>query len=81
MTGRTASDLLAAGLTALGVTRVFGEPVAVPWPGLTTVPVADGVIADLLADVDGRLDRVGGSWHDRVLRVSSRPGAEVEPLG
>ena len=80
MTERTASDLLAAGLTALGVTRVFGEPVAVPWPGLTTVPVADGVIADLLADVDGRLDRVGASWHDRVLRVSSRPGALVESV-
>lgn len=79
MTDRTVADLLGAGLSALGVARVFGEPTVVPWPGLTTVPVADGVLADLLADVDGRIDRVGASWHDRVLRVSSRPGAEVEP--
>jgi hypothetical protein len=80
MTERTVSDLLAAGLKALGVARVFGEPTAVPWPGLTTVPVADGVVADLLADVDGRLDRVGASWHDLLLRVSSRPGALVETV-
>ncbi|HEY8060837.1 MAG TPA: hypothetical protein VID94_18870 [Acidimicrobiales bacterium] len=80
MTDRTVADLLAAGLKALGVQRVFGAPTAVPWPGLTTVPVADGVIADLLADVDGRLDRVGASWHDRILRVSSRPGARVESV-
>jgi Thiamine pyrophosphate enzyme, central domain len=73
---RTVADLLAAGLAALGVERVVGEPV----PGITSVQVADAALADLLADVDGRLGRLGASWHDRVLRVTSRPGADPEPL-
>lgn len=75
MTERRVADLLAAGLSALGVTRVVGEKLA----DLATVPVAEAAIADLLADVDGRLGRLGASWHDGVLRLSSRPGAVVEP--
>ncbi len=80
MTDRNVADLLAAGLKALGVTRVIGSPAPVALPGLATVPVGDGALADLLADVDGRLGRMGASWHDGVLRVTSRPGADVVPI-
>ncbi len=80
MTERSVGDLLAAGLRALGATRVIGSPAPVALPGLATVPVGDGGLADLLADVDGRSGRIGASWHDGVLRVSSRPGAEVTPI-
>ncbi len=76
MGDRTVGDLLATSLSALGVRQVFGDGL----PGLPTVPVGDPAVADLLADVDGRIARVGASFHDRVLRVSSRPGAEVEPV-
>jgi hypothetical protein len=73
---RRVADLLVAGLAGLGVERVVGERVA----GLASVPVADGDLADLLADVDGRLGRLGASLHDGVLRVSSRPGADPEAV-
>jgi Thiamine pyrophosphate enzyme, central domain len=73
---RCVADLLVAGLAGLGVERVVGERVA----GLASVPVADGALADLLADVDGRLGRLGASLHDGVLRVSSRPGADPEAM-
>src|SRR5215213_2506696 len=76
MADRTVGDLLVTALSALGVRRVFGDG----FSGLPTVPVRDPGVADLLADVDGRIARVGASFHDRVLRVSSRPGAEVEPV-
>jgi len=76
MAERTVGDLLVASLAALGVRRVFGDG----FSGLPTVPVRDGAVADLLADVDGRIARVGASFHDGVLRVSSRPGASVEPV-
>jgi hypothetical protein len=76
MADRTVGDLLATSLSALGVRRVFGDGVS----GLAVVPVGDPGVADLLADVDGRIARVGASFHDGVLRVSSRPGAEVVPV-
>ncbi len=76
MADRTVGDLLATSLSALGVAQVFGDG----FSGLPTVPVRDGAVADLLADVDGRISRVGASFHDGVLRVSSRPGAEVVPV-
>ncbi len=75
MSERTVGDLLVTALAALGVRRVVGEEL----PGLAHVPVADRAVADLLADVDGRVSRMGVSWHDRVLRVSSRPGSLVKP--
>jgi hypothetical protein len=37
-------------------------------------------VADLLADVDGRVARAGAAWHGGVLRVSSRPGSLVAPM-
>lgn len=76
MTSRTAGELLRAGLGALGVERCYGESL----PGVVSVPVADPDQADLLADVDGRLGRLGASFHGGVLRLSSRPGSEVEAL-
>lgn len=56
--------------------RVFG----VGGFGLPVVPVGEPGLADLLADVDGRIARVGASFDGRVLRVSSKPGARVEPI-
>jgi hypothetical protein len=76
MPERTVGDLLATALAALGVPRVFG----VGGFGLASVPVGDPVVADLLADVDGRIARMGASFDGRVLRVSSRPGTTVEPV-
>jgi hypothetical protein len=58
------------------VRRVFG----VGGFGLPVVPVGEPEVADLLADVDGRISRVGASFDGRVLRVSSKPGARVEPI-
>ena len=76
MAERSVSDLLRTSLTALGVRRVFG----VGGFGLPVVPVGEPAVADLLADVDGRIGRVGASFDGRVLRVSSRPGTRVEPV-
>src|SRR5215212_5283289 len=76
MADRTVGDLLVTALSALGVQRVFGDG----FSGLATVPVGDPAVADLLADVDGRIARVGASFHDRVLRISSRPGTEVDAV-
>ena len=77
MTDRTVGDLVSACLAALGATRVIGEAL----PGLGHLAVADPDLADLLADADGRLNRVGVSLDDQaVLRVTSCPGAVTEPI-
>jgi hypothetical protein len=68
---RTVSDLLATALTALGVRRVFG----VGGFGLPVVPVGEAGVADLLADVDGRIGRLGASFDGRILRLSPGPGS------
>jgi hypothetical protein len=75
VTERTVGTLVASCLGALGVTRVIGRPLA----GLPHLDVADPGLADLLADADGRLHRMGAALHENgLLRVSSCPGAEVE---
>ncbi|MFA9566256.1 MAG: hypothetical protein ACERLM_16400 [Acidimicrobiales bacterium] len=77
MTDRTVGDLISACLAALGATRVIGEPL----PGLGHLAVAEPDLADLLADADGRLNRVGVSLDAQaVLRVTSCPGAVTEPI-
>lgn len=77
MTDRRVADLVASCLSALGATRVIGQAL----PGLGHLAVGDGRLADLLADADGRLNRVGASLTgDGLLRVTSCPGAEVEPV-
>jgi hypothetical protein len=77
VTDRTVGDLIAACLGALGATRVVGAAL----PGLGHLAVADPDLAALLADADGRLNRLGVALDaDRVLRVTSCPGAEVEPV-
>jgi hypothetical protein len=77
VTARTVGDLVASCLAALGATRVVGRAL----PGLAHLAVGDPGLADLVADADGRLNRIGVSLDgEGVLRVTSCPGAEVEPL-
>jgi hypothetical protein len=74
---RTVGDLVAACLGALGATRVIGRTL----PGLGHLPVADPALAELLADADGRLNRIGASFDDAgILRVTSCPGAETSAV-
>ena len=77
MTDRTVGHLVAASLSALGATRIIGQAL----PDLGHLAVADRDLADLLADADGRLNRAGASLApDGVLRVTSCPGAVVDPV-
>lgn len=78
MSASSIEDLVADCLAALGARRTFGRPIA----GLPHVPVAEPVLAALLADADGRLGPGPGvAWQDDgVLRVSSRPGSVVDRL-
>ncbi|MEL7207980.1 MAG: hypothetical protein AAGK32_07055, partial [Actinomycetota bacterium] len=62
---------------ALGVERVMGRPLG----GLHHLPIDDPAIAALLADADGRTNRLGAALGpDGVLRVSSAPGVAVDPV-
>jgi hypothetical protein len=74
----TVGALLGRCLRAVGVTRVFGAPV----PGLPSVATPEAWMPALLADCDGRLGPGPGCGlaDDGTLRLSSRPGAEVEPV-
>src|SRR5437764_13873349 len=67
----TALDLLLDCLRAAGVHRVFGLE-----PGI------DPTLLELLADADGRLGGGPGAalLEGQVLRVSTRPGGEAEPV-
>ena len=72
MPEQTVADLLGSCLAALGVRRVFGEPI----PGLAHVAVDDPHLARLLADADGRSGTAPGVAFlaGHTLRLSSRPG-------
>jgi Thiamine pyrophosphate enzyme, central domain len=78
----TIAQALEARLRRLGVSRVYGEPLA----GLTHVPVDDPDLAVLLADADGRLGHHDGSGRlgaallaGPILHLSSSPGG-TSPL-
>jgi hypothetical protein len=81
---RTVADLLGECLAALGATRVFGSAASgiTGIPGLQHVLVEEPAIATLLADAAGRIGSGPGValLPDRVLRVSSQPGAAAERL-
>jgi len=79
----TIGQALEARLRQLGVSRVYGEPLA----GLAHVPVPDPDLAVLLADADGRLGhhdgsgRLGAAWlAGPILHLSSRPGGTAPLL-
>lgn len=74
----TVRALLGRCLRAAGVTRVFGEHI----PGLPAVAAPEPWMPALLADCDGRLGPGPGCGlaPDGTLRLSSRPGAAVEPV-
>ncbi|MGQ0802825.1 MAG: thiamine pyrophosphate-binding protein [Actinomycetota bacterium] len=74
---QTVGELLGRCLRAGGVTRVFGDAV----PGLPRVEAGAPETARLLADCDGRLGPGPGcALVDGTLRLSSRPGAQPEPV-
>jgi hypothetical protein len=80
---RTVGDLLGEGLRTLGVTRVWGAPLAGlgDHPGLDLIPIDDPGLACLLADADGRVNGGLGvaSVPGGVLHLSSRPGGTAYP--
>lgn len=82
----TAAELIEARLRQLGVSRVYGLPLA----GLRHVPVDDPDLAVLLADADGRLGHHDGSGRlgaahlsGPILHLSSCPGgtAPLQTVG
>jgi hypothetical protein len=83
---RTAGEVLEQRLRELGVSRVYGLPLA----GLQHVPVEDTDLAVLLADADGRIGHHDGSGRlgaahlaGPILHLSSCPGgaAPLQTVG
>jgi Thiamine pyrophosphate enzyme, central domain len=74
---QTIGELVSACLRAQGARRVFGGDL----PGLDRIAVVEADLARLLADADGRIaSRPGVAFvDDQVLRLSSRPGTDVDP--
>jgi thiamine pyrophosphate-dependent acetolactate synthase large subunit-like protein len=74
----TVGALLSRCLRAAGVTHTFGGHL----PDLPTIATPGDWATTLLADCEGRLGPAPGcGLHtDGTLRISSRPGAEVEPV-
>lgn len=79
---RTAGEVIEERLRRLGVSRVYGLPLA----GLAHIPIAEPDLAVLLADADGRIGHHDGSGRlgaalleGPILHLSSQPGG-VAPL-